>query len=273
MTFPELLDNIVIQSAHHILMHSAFRAVKHEFPGLQIKELIQGIQKIVAPRGSLIIPAFSYCFKHIDGLNELFQRESTSSKVGAVSEVFRNMPDVVRTASPTHSFALWGKVVHTYEWNLSPDSPLGEDSILGWLAQTRNSYVLLLGADFSTLSFGHYLEIVAEVPWVNIYPWNHLNVLPIGISVHGEQPLKEVPGCSEGFKAFENYLLKEDRIKPHRYNELNVYYLPVSLLLKEGIDYFRNYPDTLLCEPGTCASCDERWQNYLKGLKKNLKLG
>ena len=60
-------------------------------------------------------------------------------------------------------------------------------------------YVLMLGTDFSSLTYGHYIEIQAKVPWFDFSPWDYLNVLPIGVSIKGEQKLKEIPGCAKSF--------------------------------------------------------------------------
>ncbi|PIS27377.1 MAG: hypothetical protein COT43_11035 [Candidatus Marinimicrobia bacterium CG08_land_8_20_14_0_20_45_22] len=46
----------------------------------------------------------------------------------------------------------------------SPYRPLGNGSILEWLSNRSNAFVLLLGVDFSAMSFFHYLENRAPVP-------------------------------------------------------------------------------------------------------------
>ena len=251
----------------HILMHSAFRSFREQFPGITIEELIDAIQQIITPEGSLIMPAFTYCFKKSSGNYEIFDRIKKPSKVGAVSEVFRKQPEVLRTASPTHSFALWGVVKEKITETNAPESPLGKGSMPDWLTHKPHSYVVLLGTDFSSLSYGHYLEIMAPIPWADVSPWSHLGVEKIGVSTSGEQSLIEIPGCSKSFRSFEKYLLERGFIKPMMRGTLRSFLIPVSLLYREGLMYYRSFPEQLLCHPGTCRACDERWEYYLNIIK------
>jgi aminoglycoside N3'-acetyltransferase len=141
---------------------------------------------------------------------------------------------------------------------------------LDWLTHTAGSHVLLMGADFTSLSYGHYLESMAPVPWADYFPWKHLGVEKAGVSVTGEQELRELPGCSKGFKSFEKYLLKQKLILPKERNGLRSYLIPVDMLFREGLDYFRKSPEKLLCGPGSCPACDERWAFYLNILNNKL---
>ncbi len=112
-----------------------------------------------------------------------FHREHSPSLVGAVSETFRRMPGVLRTAGPTHSFCLWGQAKEIGADN-SPDSPLGNGSVLEWISGRPDGYVCLIGVNFSALTFGHYLEHLAPVPWYDFSPWEHLRVEPIGVELY-----------------------------------------------------------------------------------------
>lgn len=138
---------------------------------------------------------------------------------------------------------------------------------MDWFAQQETGRIFMPGVDFQSLSFGHYLENIAPLPWITYSPWEHLHVLPVGVSVFGEQPLRQVPGCSKPFTHFEKYLRAHKHIAPFRKNGLSGYLLSVPQLLKEGLYYFRSYPDKLLCAPDTCEPCDNRRFYYLKQLK------
>jgi aminoglycoside 3-N-acetyltransferase len=208
------------------------------------------------------MPAFTYCFESSTGNHEIFDREKSPSKVGAVSETFRMMPDVVRTASPTHSFSLWGKITKNIDPNTSPDSPFGKGSILDWLANHPETFILLLGVDFTAMSFCHYLEAKAPVPWADYSPWGYLNVRKVGVSTNGKQVLKEIPGCSKSFINFENYLLQQKVIASVREHNLNSYFLRVGCLYQEGIKYIRRDPEKFLCPKTSCRTCDSRHEFY-----------
>ncbi len=260
--FTDFISSLEIPAAATVMVHSAFSKIRKAFPDLTIETMIAAIQQKLTPAGSLIMPTFTYCFKRRDGGHEKFDRDRTPSKVGVVSEVFRKSPDVIRTSSPTHSFALWGRVTETIAADNAPSSPLGTGSVLEWMTNQKLSYILLLGVDFSSLSFGHYLEILAPVPWADYSPWDYLGVLPVGLSIHGEQPLKEVPGCAKSFIHFEQYLLRKKAIRHYRWGQLWYYQLRVDLLLAEGLAYFRKYPFRLLCSAGHCPACNARRQQF-----------
>ena len=270
MEFTDFLQQCGLQSGMHVLVHSSYRNIRKTFTGITIEKIIGSLQKIITPRGSLIMPAFTYCFKRKQGAYEVFDRDYSPSKVGAVSEQFRQSGDVIRTSSPTHSFCMWGAVTGNIGTDNLPESPLGEGSVLDWLAHHTQTYILLLGVDFRALSFGHYLEIKAGSPWADFSPWEHLQVERIGISAEFEQPLREVPGCSKGFRNFENYLVENNIIKPERYGTLSVYLIAVSRLLEMGLFYYRSNPESLLCGVNTCQACDERWEFYLKSIKRQM---
>ena len=243
---------------HQVLLHAAYRKIRSAFPGISIEALIQTIQQIITPNGSLIMPAFTYCFEKSTGDHEIFDQQNSPSKVGAVSEVFRNMPGVIRTASPTHSFSFCGKVTETINANNSPESPLGAGSVLDWLAKSSSSFILLLGADFSAMSFGHHLEIKAPTTWADFSPWDYMHVKKVGVAKNGRQPLREVPGCAKAFVNFEADLISRGLIQPVSQAGLTSYYVSVELLLQEGLPYFRNHPERLLCPKGSCQACDAR---------------
>lgn len=253
-----VLEKVGVGKAHHLVFHASYRKIRSAFPGLTIKNLLETLQNLLTPAGSLIIPTFTYCFKKKSGSSKIYSPELTASEVGAVSECFRQMPEVIRTSSPTHSFALWGKVSLEILFDNCPVSPLGNGSVLEWITHQPQSYILCMGTDFSTMSYCHYLEIQARVPWADVFPWDFMGIEKKGISITGEQNLIEVPGCSKSFINFEKYLLQNNFISSYQHSHLSIYYIPVKLLYEQGMIYFKeNYSD-LLCEPGKCHACDVR---------------
>lgn len=262
LSFSEFLNKIDVSENHNIILHSSYRFIKNNF-NIKIEEVIKSIQEIITENGSLIIPTFTYNWKFENIDSPKFDRINSQSQTGAVSEVFRKMEDVTRTSSPTHSFGLWGKVNNNFDETNSPESPLGKNSVLEWLANNKNSFVFLLGVDFSSLTFLHYLEIYYKIPWYNFSPWEYLSVLPVGVSVKGEVNIIEMPGCSKSFINYEKYLL-DKRLIINFGNENNkIYYIPVNLLITEGEFYFNNFYHELLCPANNCKACDSRRNKFL----------
>ncbi len=264
------LGKIGITEGMHILMHSSMREIRKAFPGLTAENLISSLQEIITANGSLIMPAFTYCFFEKEK-NEIFNPLTSPSKVGIVSELFRQKTDVVRTSSPTHSFALWGKVTDFIDENNNPTSPLGKRSIPDWLAKSQDSYVLGLGTDFGSFTFGHFLETLAPVPWHDTFCWKYLKVKPVGRSVSGKTKLIQVPGCSKSFVNFESHLKSKKILEPLPKPMYRGYFLSVETIIKEGLAYFKKRAYNLLCPMGTCQACDERWFAHLDEINTMIK--
>lgn len=254
----ELVNLLGINPGHHIIMHGSWRRIRQILSELSPDQWIEALQYQVGENGSLVIPAFTYCFKRSQGKYEIFEKEWSSTKIGAMADFFWRRKDVTRTASPTHSFGIWGAICHDIDPSNSPESPLGKGSVLDWLAHQANSHVLMAGTDFSSLSFGHYLEITAPLPWCNYSPWDYMHVLPIGVSVSGEQPLCQIPGCSKGFMTLQREMLRMDMIRPVIIRGIELFYFPVKILMDFGIVFFRHHASQLLCTAGMCPSCDAR---------------
>ena len=254
----EFLANLGLRTGQHIMVHSSYRSIRRQFPDVTIKSLILLLEETVSEAGSIVMPAFTYCFKRSGGDYAIFDRQSSPSAVGAVSEVFRSLPGIVRTSSATHSFALWGTITHSITAENAPESPLGAGSVLEWFAGNAETHVLLLGTDFSSLSFSHYLESTARVPWYDISPWGYMQVEAVGVSTTGEQRLKEIPGCGKSFISFEKYLRGANKILPRHAGSLTGCLIPVEALLREGIPFFKENARALLCREGECRACDSR---------------
>jgi aminoglycoside 3-N-acetyltransferase len=263
MSFNDYLNIMGLRKGYNIIVHSSFNKIKSAFSTISPEEIINILKNCVSSEGSIVFPVFTYCFKKSTGQFEIFNKLDSGSKTGLLSEQFRLSEEVVRTSSPTHSFALWGQIKRDFKEDNSPDSPLGKGSILEWLTNNPDSYVLMLGTGFSSLTYGHFLEIEAKVPWFDYSPWQYMNVLPIGVAIDGEQKLKEIPGCAKGFVNFEKYLLDKNLIQKFTHKNLSSYLISIELLYDEGLVYFSNHYKNLLCDKNTCPACDSRREKFL----------
>ena len=256
--FFDFCKGLGIESNHQILIHSSFSAINKAFSISPTETIIQ-LKKLISPvAGSIIFPAFTYCFKKSDGTNEIYDRLNSPSKVGLLSEEFRKSSGVVRTSSPTHSFSLWGKIIKIIPETNSPESPLGENSVCQYLVNHPSSHVLMLNTDFSSFTLGHHYEIICKVPWFNFSPWDYMNVEEYGVSTQGLQKLKEIPGCAKSFVSIEKHLLNKKLINKIFYNSFFAYYFDVKSIHEELIYFFRNNYSSLLCREGACKACDSR---------------
>jgi aminoglycoside 3-N-acetyltransferase len=74
-------------------------------------KLIGLLQTALGETGTLAVPTFPFQGKQYDYVRKqrTFNVRRTPSQVGLLTEVFRRMPGVMRSAHPTHPVAAWGK--------------------------------------------------------------------------------------------------------------------------------------------------------------------
>ncbi|MGA8270733.1 MAG: AAC(3) family N-acetyltransferase [Candidatus Sulfotelmatobacter sp.] len=101
------LVSIGVMEGNTILVHPD-AIVAAQFPPMANEQrldlLIEAIEAAIGASGTLVIPTFSYSFTK----GEPFDVLHTPSSVGMVSERFRGLPGVCRSADPIFSFACRG---------------------------------------------------------------------------------------------------------------------------------------------------------------------
>lgn len=255
----KLLQAAGLKAGHHVLLHVSFKAVQRKFPEITITQLLNMLCQILYKEsGSLIMPAFTYSFKGVPD-KEIFNKDISPSKTGAVSEVFWSSFPGHRTSSPTHSFFLTGYAAQQISSENNPTQPLGKDSPLEWFANQPDSYVLHLGTDFTSSSFIHYLESFFALPYIEQFCWSHHNLEPAGISTTGIIPLQHCPGCSKAFNNLLYYFIEHGCLKQST-AELLHYYISARDFMEWSRSALLSQPEMLLCKKGTCAPCDFRRQ-------------
>ena len=109
--------------------------------------------------GHLLVPTFSYS----PMAGECFDPALTPSKVGLMTEVFRQREGVVRTLDPIFSMAISGPQGAALVARESHDC-FGQDSPFGWLAE-QDGWLLGLGCHPDRITFTHYVEQLLAVSY------------------------------------------------------------------------------------------------------------
>lgn len=248
---------IKMEPFHVVEGHFSFKAITKVLPDCSPIEFCEMFSDYLN-NGGFVIPTFTYNFKKIAIESEKFDKRLTPSKVGLVSDVIWRLKSSRRTSSPTHSFAIGGKELDGFDDNNNPVSPLGLDSPLSFVYENENSYALLIGVNFTSFSFIHFLEVLHKVPYADIFPWINYGIYNVGVSVDGEIQLKETPGCSKSFFSLEEFCLRRGIINYVAIDDVKIYYFNIKEFVSRCGDFFRNDFARLLCDTELCQPCSFR---------------
>ena len=154
--------------------------VAAQFPPMpnerRLELLIESIEAAIGASGTLVIPTFSYSFTR----GEPFDVLNTPSSVGMVSECFRRLPGVCRSADPIFSFAARGP--HARELCAPVQECFGKNSVFGALNQL-NAEIVDLGCSMSRGgTFVHYVETAHGVDYRYSKVFSGTVILPDGQS-------------------------------------------------------------------------------------------
>ncbi len=156
------LHDLGLTKGDVVLVHSSY----NKFEGYTGKpvEVIEAMQDIVGQEGTLLMPTMPFSGTAIDYVRsgKPFDVRRSPSRMGLLTELFRRMPDVVRSVHPTHPVAAWGALAQsmTADHHLC-NTPCGRQSPFGKLLD-HNGRILFLGTGIGVLTFLHTLEEILE---------------------------------------------------------------------------------------------------------------
>jgi len=150
--------------------------------------VIEALMEVVGTEGTLMMPT------HPARDGQTFNPQTTPSAMGIVSEVFRQMPGVIRSRHPYHPVAAWGKAAEIlladHEKSPVPD---GMETPYGRLAKL-SGYVLMIGCDLDTMTLLHHVEADLNLPYLRKLDMTFINE----DGVQQVLSMKNVPGGHRG---------------------------------------------------------------------------
>ena len=146
-----------VEAAGVLLVHTSFRRVRPVEGGPQ--GLIAGLRESLGPQGTLVMPSWS------ENDDQPFDpaTSSASPSLGAVADVFWQLPQVLRS-SHNHAFAAVGPRAAEIVAGPLPIPPHGQESPVGRVYDA-DGQVLLLGAGHEANTTLHLAELLAGVPY------------------------------------------------------------------------------------------------------------
>lgn len=156
----DLLHGLGIRPGDMIMVHSAFSALAGMEGGAE--GLIQAMQEVIGPEGTLVMPSFNWDILH-QGDEIIFDLANTPSNMGYLTEYFRTRPGTLRSRNLFNPIIATGR--RAADLTACPNhSTWDTDSPLHLMYQA-GAKVVLLGADFNSVTMIHYAEQLLPAPY------------------------------------------------------------------------------------------------------------
>ena len=226
-----------------LFVHSSIKAVGRE---VRAEALIGALRAAVGPDGTLLFPTFT------DRQEAYFDPARTPSAMGAVAEVFRQMPDTLRSRHPRHPVAAQG-----------PDAPAllaGHEEAVGpcgagtpFERHARcGGQVLLIGVDLDTLTLLHTAEALLDLPYLNQIEGRYLGA-------DGKirtSRMRQAPGGHRGgVRRFEKVLRNRGLIRYGHIGGARTILIDAGLALDAMVEILSDDSAAALCRGACCPDC------------------
>ena len=162
-TFAASLRCLGLSAGDIVCVHASLSRLGHIVDGAD--SIIDALMDVVGEDGCVLMPSFSMAGSMEDFVNgePVFDVRNTPSRVGLLTEVFRQREGVQRSLHPTNSVSAWGRHAESLLENheLSP-TPYGRDTPYGRLAERQNTYILMLETHIHSLL--HHIQERVNFP-------------------------------------------------------------------------------------------------------------
>ena len=174
----EAFAQIGLSAGTTVMVHTSLSAIGYICGGAQT--VIEALTEMVGPEGTIMMPTQSW--KNLDpedGVHWNIEEEywqiirdnwpaydkhiTPTNTMGAVAEMFRSWPGVLRSDHPARSVAAWGKNAEYLVSNHDLSNIFGDGSPIGKLYELDGS-VLLIGVGYDKNTSLHLADIRAAYP-------------------------------------------------------------------------------------------------------------
>jgi aminoglycoside 3-N-acetyltransferase len=181
-TFMQILHQLQacgIKAGDSVLVHSSFSKIGFVAGGPRI--IVDALLEAIGTEGNLLMPSSpnpGYQLDYIRNLKQ-FDVQNDPSKMGAITEYFRNLPGVKRSESPTEPVCCYGPKADWFtSGHLGEETPYTKNSPFARLAEA-NGKILYIGVTLDNAGTSlHVLEdAVADFKYPVYYP----EVFPVSV--------------------------------------------------------------------------------------------
>ena len=237
------LQSLGVRPGELLLAHTSLRSFGQVAGGAET--VARALVESVSPGGSTFVPTFTFGQLPWDAA-------TTRSLTGAVTEAFRQLPGVTRSAHPTHALAGVGPAAAQILAGHDRVHPFSLGSPLSRLWE-RNAWVLLVGCGHESNSMVHVAEELAGVPQLT----RTRTVRAIEQDGRTRELVVRRPGCSNGFNAIDAPLQQRGAIREAQIGAARAILMRAADVVEVSAKLLRRDPAALLCPRGNCQVCDE----------------
>jgi hypothetical protein len=198
-------------------------------------EIVSGINEILAPTGTMVIPAYSdasWVFK------------SSTFQPNPLAESLADLPDAILSSHPTHPFCASGRLASVLIEGTESGAPFGRDSVPFRMLQAGAKQIML-GCGLHQNPFIYLAENILKVPYSD-------RSITIGVKLSSGKTVRkllQMPGCGTGFTILEeNGFLK---VSPD--NKISV--AAAREIYDAAKSELKDEQSILLCEEPDCDIC------------------
>lgn len=240
-----------------LIVHSSFRSLK-PFDGGP-PEVVQAILDVIGETGNLMLPTFGYSTPLPDPYYDV---DETPCRTGAINELGRRLPGMVRSMHPTHSVAVRGPDAEALTADHLSFRTVGVGSPIDRLAK-RGGKVLLLGVDHTANTMIHVAEEHAGQPKVGRADPNQKAKVRLPSGEIIEHQLDSSTSCSRGFQALDQPMRDAQAVCDGQLGGC-------AMMLMRGQDVI-DIVVRMLHDDRRALMCDDPACRYCRGTEKNLE--
>ena len=173
------LDLLGVKKGMKLIVHSTFSSIGHMNGGPE--EFCRVLMEKIGPDGVLMMPAFTFDIYEGSRQGKLFDFCNSASTTGILTETFRRMPGVKRSADPGHSWCAWGRDAERYVRDHHKVPTVSELSPSG-LLKKEDGFCMTIAAE-NAVTFMHVVESSFGAPCLGIRTEEYDGILSDGRKV------------------------------------------------------------------------------------------
>ncbi len=263
------LRNAGIQTGDCLFVHSSASAFGWIEGGE--KMVIETFLEAIGPTGTLLMPTFTVPFNSFEGTLNKNRRyrpfdpaDASQAWVGSIPRAFLRMPGVIRSQHPSHSVAGIGPLAEAcLGVHREDDPPTGETSPFARLVQSKGK-IVYFGCSLASSTFLHYLETVADLPYLKGSVCRvknkdgSLRTVYVPKNLPGDRDFyRDVDGSS---KFFKKALVSGLKIEQSTLGCGKIRLIEAGNLFTIGMQLLSQDPNILLCDNEECLFCRKHKQ-------------